>query len=200
MSDAFICYSRKDGTVARALCEGLTARKLQVWMDVRDIPGGARWSDEVRAAIDAAGSFVYLASPRSVASKECDREVNFAADNWKPIVPVVIEAVPDDRLPAPVSDYEFISISGNNVLDQVAAAVRRDYVWKRTQSELLERARLWERGEGELLDGPDLGRAEQWLDQALQAGRAPSDLLRTFLARSREKSDERMQIQRAARS
>jgi WD40 repeat protein len=200
MSDAFICYSRKDGTFARALCEGLTARKLQVWMDVRDIPGGARWTDEVRAAIDAAGSFVYLASPRSVASKECDREVNFAADNRKPIVPVVIEAVPDDRLPAPVADFEFISISDNDALDQVAAAIRQDYVWKRVQSELLERARFWERGEGELLDGPDLGRAEQWLDQALQAGRAPSDLLRTFLARSREKSDERMRMQRAARS
>jgi hypothetical protein len=154
MSDAFICYSRKDGTFARALCEGLTARKLQVWMDVRDIPGGARWTDEVRAAIDAAGSFVYLASPRSVASKECDREVNFAADNRKPIVPVVIEAVPDDRLPAPVADYEFISISDNDALDQVAAAIRQDYVWKRVQSELLERARFWERGEGELLDGP----------------------------------------------
>ena len=200
MNDAFICYSRKDDAVARALREGLEARKLRVWMDVRDIPGGARWSDEVKAAIDAAGSFVYLASPHSVASKECDREVNYATDNGKPIVPVIIEAVPDGKLPSPVADYEFIPFSGNDALDEVVAAIRQDYAWKRVHAELLERARLWERGEGELLNGPDLERAERWLDQPSQPGRTPSDLHRTFVARSRERRDEQMRLQRAARS
>jgi hypothetical protein len=44
--DAFISYARADGAFAvDRLSRALGARGYEVWLDVHDIPGGAKWRD-----------------------------------------------------------------------------------------------------------------------------------------------------------
>ena len=67
--DAFISYARADGAFAvDRLSRALGARGYEVWLDVHDIPGGAKWRDRVRRGIEACKVFVFVISPDSVTS------------------------------------------------------------------------------------------------------------------------------------
>jgi TIR domain len=67
--DAFISYARADGAFAvDRLSRALGARGYEVWLEVHDIPGGAKWRDRVRRGIEACKVFVFVISPDSVTS------------------------------------------------------------------------------------------------------------------------------------
>jgi hypothetical protein len=63
VADVFLSYSRRDREVALRLHAALVERGKEVWIDEEDIPPTARWRDDLREAIEAADSFVFLISP-----------------------------------------------------------------------------------------------------------------------------------------
>ncbi len=51
----FISYARKDGTeLAERLHGDLGRRGFQVWLDTKEIGGGAAWTEEIEEALDHA--------------------------------------------------------------------------------------------------------------------------------------------------
>ena len=70
-----------------------------MWLDVEDIPGGAKWRDRVRRGIEACKAFVFVISPDSVTSAQCLAEIEDAVALNKLIVPVVYRDPPEGSLP-----------------------------------------------------------------------------------------------------
>ena len=65
-----------------------------MWIDADDIPSGARWRQELGSAIEAANAFVFVITPASVASAECQTELSRAVEVGKRLVPVLYQDAP----------------------------------------------------------------------------------------------------------
>jgi plastocyanin len=91
--DVFLSHSAQDSDAADAVCAGLEAAGIRVWMAPRDIVPGMEWGAAIVAAISACRALVLILSARSNASKQVLREVERAVSKGIPIVPVRIENV-----------------------------------------------------------------------------------------------------------
>ncbi len=97
---AFICYAHHDDEVVYAELGWLRDSGINVWYD-EGIGPGAVWRAELARAIENAAVVVFFASPASVRSEHCNRELNYALDRNRPIVPVYLdptELPPDLRI------------------------------------------------------------------------------------------------------
>jgi hypothetical protein len=63
----FISYSRVNKDFAARLAKELKASGFPIWLDVLDIPTGARWDDELEKALAACEIFMVILTPTSVA-------------------------------------------------------------------------------------------------------------------------------------
>ncbi|MGZ4215234.1 MAG: toll/interleukin-1 receptor domain-containing protein [Solirubrobacteraceae bacterium] len=92
--DAFISYAREDSAFVvdeGGLLEALGKQGLSVWLDVEAIPGGADFHTRIRRGIETSNGFVFVMTPDSVASEECRRELEFAIELGKLIIPSITE-------------------------------------------------------------------------------------------------------------
>jgi len=85
----FISYSRQDKAFVERLSTALVAHGKTTWVDWQDIPPTATFMDEIRSAIDAADSFLFVISPASCHSPICRQEVGHAAASHKRLIPIV---------------------------------------------------------------------------------------------------------------
>ena len=101
VADVFISYARHDGEFVRALHAFLTESGRDVWVDWEHLPWASRWEQEINAAIDMAGSVVFVVSSSSLASEHCLAELRYAHERGKQIVPLASYGA--DPLAAPES-------------------------------------------------------------------------------------------------
>src|SRR5262245_13214481 len=90
---AFFSYSHDDSVLVFAELEALAAAGLRFYYD-EGIHPGHTWHDELAKAIERCAVFVLFITARSVASRNCQRELAFALDNDKPVVAVHLEDTP----------------------------------------------------------------------------------------------------------
>ena len=96
MPDVFISYSRRDTDFVRELNNSLNNNKLETWVDWEGIEKGTKWFDEIKKGIERSSSFVFVISPDSVLSPNCDDEIKHAISCSKKILPIVYrDAVKD---------------------------------------------------------------------------------------------------------
>jgi len=86
----FICYAHDDQAVVHPEITWLHEQGVNVWYD-EGISPGEEWSEELGQAIEGAERFLYFVSPRSVASRHCRNELNFAQNHDKPMLSVYLE-------------------------------------------------------------------------------------------------------------
>jgi hypothetical protein len=86
----FISYSHADGNYVERLKRHLEHAGLTVWTD-GGIDYGSRWPDVIATHIDDCAAFVPVMSPRSRRSEWVEREILYAQDNNKPILPLLLE-------------------------------------------------------------------------------------------------------------
>ncbi|HUG15233.1 MAG TPA: AAA family ATPase [Thermomicrobiales bacterium] len=87
----FLSYSREDVAFARELREWLLSQGQQPWMDLFDIPAGARWPDEIDRALRASDAVIGLMSPSGVASENVKNEWDWAIANNRRLILLLIE-------------------------------------------------------------------------------------------------------------
>ena len=80
MADVFVSYSRRDTAFVRELHAFLTGEDRAVWVDWEDIPPASKWEQDIDDSIDAAESFVFVASQSSLASEYCGAELRHAEE------------------------------------------------------------------------------------------------------------------------
>ena len=198
--DAFISYARKDTAFAvERLSRSLGSRGQEVWLDVDDIPGGAKWRDRVRRGIEACKAFVFVISPDSVSSTQCLEEIEDAAALNKLIVPVVYRDVPEGSLPPAVAEAEWVFLRDEDEMaagiDRLVDALETDLQWRDEHTRLAGRVREWtdaQRDRSYLLRGADLREAEAWLSRQDGHKAAPTREQGEFIARSRKAAGRRL--------
>lgn len=109
----FISYARNDGQdFAHKLYDKLTELSITVWMDKRGgIPPGKRWRDEIKKAIEHSKVLVFIASPASVISKNCEDEWSYAQSFNKLIIPLKLHPC---EMPFGLANIQYIDFSNNN--------------------------------------------------------------------------------------
>ena len=198
--DAFISYARKDTAFAvERLSRSLGARGQEVWLDVEDIPGGAKWRDRVRRGIEACKAFVFVISPDSVSSTQCLDEIEDAVALNKLIVPVVYRDAPEGSLPPAVAEAEWVFLRDEDEMaagvDRLVDALETDLQWRDEHTRLAGRVREWtdaQRDRSYLLRRADLREAEAWLGRQDGHKAAPTREQGEFVARSRQAAARRL--------
>lgn len=198
-SDLFLSYSRKDTRAADSLTTELLKRGYRAWVDRRDLQPSEEWRKALRHGIEASDSFVFLVTKASIASPFCLQEMDWAIEAGKRVIPVMLEMLAVEDLPAAVSSRQYIKSTeaGNSedMLRQLVTALDRDPDMVRLHSLILRRALDWRRRREDpnvLLRGAELAEADDWLRQVNAQGEPhPTSLQITFVAASRQSQRSR---------
>src|SRR3954470_15932543 len=92
----FVSYSRLDEDVVKELAQGLQAARREVWFD-HDLGGGEVWWVKILEKIRACDVFVVAVSDKSLQSKPCKAELEYARDLNRSIVPIKVGPVTNFR-------------------------------------------------------------------------------------------------------
>lgn len=91
LTDVFVSYARQDRDRIAPLVRALEVRGLEVWWDSR-IAGGAEFTREIEAQLEAAGAVLVVWSRRSIESRWVADEASAGAEQGK-LVPISIDPV-----------------------------------------------------------------------------------------------------------
>ena len=92
----FVCYAHDDAPIVYPELARLKDAGFNVWYDEGIAPGHT-WRDEVALALSQCSLFLYFVTPRSVASSNCQKEVNFCLSRERKLLSVHLERT---QLPA----------------------------------------------------------------------------------------------------
>lgn len=127
MSEIFISYSRLDREFVDQLVEELERRGFDVWVDRKDIGGGADWRAAISQSIRGCRAFLVVLSPNSADSKKVVQELSLADEHGRQIIPLVHEACdirPDMELQlASLQRIDFTENSFEEALNQLESAL-----------------------------------------------------------------------------
>jgi WD40 repeat protein len=205
MADVFIAYSRRDIEFVRRMQEALQEQNRKPWIDWKDIEPTAEWQAEIDSAIEGSDAFVFIISPDSVVSRECQRELARAAGHLKHLVPVVRRDVVPTAVPAVLAALQYVFFREGDNFDsafrRLLGAIDTDLDWVRAHTRLLVRAREWEKSEHDassLLRGRELQDAEGWLaDVGASNERHATPLQIQYILASQRSQHEEMERSRA---
>ena len=115
MARLFISHSSNDNVEALAFQRWLIAngwKEEDIFIDLDGIGAGERWREKLRKANAACEAVILLASPDSLDSKECQREMNLAEDLGKEIIVAILRDLKksDPRL-ARYAERQFVDLS-----------------------------------------------------------------------------------------
>jgi Sulfatase-modifying factor enzyme 1/TIR domain len=113
----FISHTSKDSIHALAFQRWLELKgwsRDDVFIDLHDMQAGEKWRETLVKANVACEALLFLASPESLASEECRREVRRAEDDRKDVIVAILRDVTvDDPRLASYADRQIIDLSTN---------------------------------------------------------------------------------------
>jgi formylglycine-generating enzyme required for sulfatase activity len=113
----FISHTSKDNIHALAFQRWLELKgwsRDDVFIDLHDMQAGEKWRETLVKANVACEALLFLASPESLASDECRREVRRAEDDRKDVIVAILRDVTvDDPRLAGYSDRQIMDLSTN---------------------------------------------------------------------------------------
>ncbi len=180
MADVFVSYSRKDAKFARKLVQALADTGREMWVDWSSIPYSEDWWQEICTGIDEADNFLFIISPDSLMSMICNKEVAYAREHNKRIIPLLHRDV--------LYEGKFTT-----AFDELITTTEQNPEHVKTHTRLLLWAREWERQErnpSNLLKGDDLINAETWLATSTAKNPLPLALHQEYIEASRRFEDE----------
>lgn len=123
MAEIFISYARDDADFAARLREGIGVGGLSTWMDSASMAGGERYTKKIESGIKDATSVVVVVSNSSNESKWVRREVLYAQQLGKRVVPVLASQV---KLPIHLIDLNVLDLHKdfNTGFEQLLSALR----------------------------------------------------------------------------
>ena len=208
MSDAFISYSHLDRDFAIHLQTALKNSGKAIWVDEADIPSGSRWAEDLKEAIEDADTFVFVISPDSAGSEECKKELDYAVQLHKRIIPVNLRHTPIEALPESIRVVQFVPPRGlfegdlgpdsespfEYSLQLLITTIDTDLDANREHTEWGKKALEWDKHTQDpsfLLSGSELESAEHWLVRGSQKGPEPTELQKAYILASRLRANRR---------
>ncbi len=86
----FFSYSRVDSGFVLQLAKDLRDAGAEIWLDQLDIKPGTHWDSAIENALSDSSRLIVVLSPTSVASNNVMDEVNYALENNKSVIPVLL--------------------------------------------------------------------------------------------------------------
>ncbi len=176
LTDVFICHAEEDREVLNQIYGSLTRAAQTVWTSWKDIQTGVDYKESIERGIEGASNLVYLLSPAALRSPWCQKEIDYARQLNKRIIPILVKPVDEAMLPPELEKLQFIDLTDNvedaDYLEDEAALLKAlseeaDYVG--AHKRLLVRTLKWERqlkNPSILLQGQALKQANAWLQVA----------------------------------
>jgi WD40 repeat protein len=197
----FISYSRKDMVFADRIDAALKGRGFEPLIDRTEIYAFEEWWERLQALIRRCDTVVFVLSPDAVASREAQREVEYAASLNKRFAPIVCRPTEDSAVPQALRRLNFIFFDNperfETQADQLAEALLTDIGWIRQHTEFGEMARRWSDLGGPgglLLRSPALEQAERWISSRPHGAPEPTAATQTFVVESRRGATRRRNI------
>jgi TIR domain len=111
MAKIFISYDRASKDVVEQLVQDLTDDDHEIWFDQR-LTGGQNWWDNILSEIRQCEIFVAALTLAFLESRACQREMNYAKDLQRIMVPVRLsDNVLADSLPSDLSELQWVDYS-----------------------------------------------------------------------------------------
>lgn len=88
----FVCYAHKDEAAVYPEIKWLHEQGINVWYD-EGVEPGTIWRSEIGEAVENAAHVLFYISNNSLTSDHCSREINYALDQSRNILPVYLEEV-----------------------------------------------------------------------------------------------------------
>ncbi len=211
----FISYSRRNKEFVRDLFDALVEQGYDPWVDFEDIPFSVDWWEEIKDAIDRFDVFLFVVSNDSLVSRVANKELTYARELNKRIIPVIAEKVDIKEVVGELygepyemdarDNYKYIRTLNwiyfyrpeddfETGIQNIISATQVDRSHLREHTRILNRAQEWldnNRGDGFLLQEEDLAEAERWLVRAEGHTPMPTSLQSEYIKASRRVEDER---------
>jgi tetratricopeptide (TPR) repeat protein len=110
-SQIFISYSKKDSDFAFKLADDLIAAGHKIWID-RSLKVGEDWAQTIETNLEKSQEVIVVLSPNSVESKWVQHEGSIAYGLKKPMFPVLIEKIPDEKMPLWAEKFQYHNFVG----------------------------------------------------------------------------------------
>lgn len=200
--DLFVSYSRRQLLYASRLVQELSAMGFSVWFDQNDIPLAVDFLSEIERSVRHSHNFIFLLSPDSANSVYCRKELEYALEYGKRILPVICVETPAEQvgqLPEVVGRLNWINghradeAGLSQTIAMLADVIRNGGDPVNLHTELICRAHEWKAAyypDQLLLTGTLRRKAEQWLQGAVaeivMQSSQPTDLLCHYICESRK--------------
>lgn len=90
----FISYSRKDKEITEHLCKILKENDIEYWIDKEGIYSSSNYKELIVDAIEVSKAVIFISSANSNASINVIREIGYAVNMNKPILPLMLDDAP----------------------------------------------------------------------------------------------------------
>ncbi len=178
-TDVFLSYSRANSDFARKLNQELQIHGKTTWFDQESIASGADFAAEINSGIENADNFLFILSPRAIASSYCTDEVEHARKFAKRFVTVLIEDIDPAGLHPELAKVQWIDFRPkvtqfSKSFGELLHTLDTDLAHVRMHTRLQMRQNEWfqkQRDPSLLLHGTELNEAEAWL--SLNADKEP---------------------------
>src|SRR5262245_45009111 len=106
MAKIFISYDRASKDIAEQLVQDLTDDGHEIWFD-QHLTGGQKWWDNILSELRQCEIFVAALTPAFLASRACQREMSYARDLQRIMLPVRLsDKVLPDSLPPELGELQ----------------------------------------------------------------------------------------------
>lgn len=136
MGAVFLSYSSDQSDAATRIELSLKEGGHSVFRDRSSLPAGEEYDTRIRSAVEECEVFVFLLSPQSVSpGRYTLTELGFAEQKWgNPsghVLPVVVESIPRDSIPAYLRAVTLLHPTGNLTAEVTAAVAFMTASWWR---------------------------------------------------------------------
>jgi tetratricopeptide (TPR) repeat protein len=136
MGAVFLSYSSEQSEAAARIELSLKEDGHSVFRDRSSLPAGEGYDTQIRAAVEDCEVFVFLVSRESVSpGRYTLTELGFAQSKWSNpsghVLPVIVESVPTDSIPAFLRAVTMLHPQGNLTAEVAAEVARMTASWWR---------------------------------------------------------------------
>ncbi len=107
-SPVFVSHASKDAEKVSLICQFLEKRNIAFWVSSKNIQPGLEWNKEIENALLASSHVLIVVTNSSIKSSYVLSEVEYALDNEKTVIPLLME---DVKLPVRWHTLQYIDLS-----------------------------------------------------------------------------------------
>ncbi len=200
MTEVFMSYSSKDKALQNKIYVSLSKKLVTTWYYTQDISKTEDAEQATWRGLEQADNFVFLVSNYSLQSEFCLKELNYAFDLQKKIIPLLVEKLNADNIAklktlTKLNSLQFVDFTNNTEeahyqsdINEILKELNKEKRYHEQHKVFLVQGLKWEkqqRNASILLRGSNLENAKTWLNTAkTRTDYKPTKLHEEFIGES----------------